>query len=115
MSGTASICAPGARFQPQWIVVSVLLLVATYAIAQQTPATSNNAKRSALQQAEQLIQIGELQQAKEIIDRELKLDPANVEAYNLLGIIYTNQKDYSRAETAFQHALQLAPNSPTTH
>ncbi len=38
-----------------------------------------------------------------------------MEGYNLLGIVYSSEKDYDNALEAFQHALKLDPNSARTH
>ena len=38
-----------------------------------------------------------------------------MEGYNLLGIVYSSQKDYANALEAFQHALKIDPNSTKTH
>ena len=37
-----------------------------------------------------------------------------MEGYNLLGIIYSSEKDFANALDAFQHALKLDPNSTRT-
>jgi tetratricopeptide (TPR) repeat protein len=70
---------------------------------------------SPLQQAEELIQQGSFEQAKEIIDAEVARNSTSVEAYNLLGIVYTNEKDYDHAADAFQQAMKLNPKSTKTH
>jgi tetratricopeptide (TPR) repeat protein len=69
---------------------------------------------SGFAEAEQLLQQGLLDQAKEKIEEQLSLHSASVEGYNLLGIVYSEEKDYPRAQEAFQHALKLAPNSTQT-
>jgi tetratricopeptide (TPR) repeat protein len=69
---------------------------------------------SPLQKAEGLIQQGLFEQAKKIIEDELQLNPSSVEAYNLMGIVYTDEKDYAHATDSFQQALRLAPNSTKT-
>ena len=43
------------------------------------------------------------------------LNPSSVEGYNLLGIVYTNEKEFDQAVDAFQHALKLNPSSAKTH
>jgi len=65
--------------------------------------------------AELLYRQGSIQQAKEEIQVQLALHPASVAGYDLLGIIYTGEKDYAGATEAFDHALKLKPNSPKTH
>ena len=88
--------------------------------AQQVPPKGNSTSESAtvaspLQRAEGLIQQGLLEQAKEIIDEQIRLTPSSVDAYNLLGIVYTDEKKYADAYAAFQYALKLAPDSTKTH
>ena len=62
-------------------------------------------------EAEQMLQQGLLDQAKKKIEEQLSRHSASVEGYNLLGIVYSEQKDYPRAQEAFEHAVKLAPNS----
>lgn len=92
--------------------------VSAYASAQ-TPHKSKTSQSipavSPLQQSEELIQQGHFEEAKQLIDEQLRLNPSDVEAYNLLGIVYTDEKDYTRALDAFQQALKLDPDSKTTH
>jgi superkiller protein 3 len=68
-----------------------------------------------LQEAEKLIQQGQFEQARQIVDDQIELNPSSVDAYNLLGILCTGEKDYDHALDAFQHALRLAPGSTKTH
>jgi len=80
------------------------------------PSSRSSAKTSSdFQQVEGLMQQGRLDEAKARIQEELQRNPSNVDAYNLLGIIETNQQDFSSALQAFQAALKLDPNSAKTH
>ncbi|HEY6375658.1 MAG TPA: tetratricopeptide repeat protein [Edaphobacter sp.] len=88
----------------------VIIFVCWTAEAQQQPNTSTN-----LQPVEALIQEGRLDEAKTKVLEQLDRNPTSVEGYNLLGIIETEEKDYSKALVAFQKALQLVPNSTKTH
>jgi len=110
---------------PRSIVISLLLLAllpdscAAHAGPQanskkQTPQR-HGASQPSFPKAEALIREDRLDEAKANIQEELKSNPANVDAYNLLGIICNGQKDFSCAEDAFQHALTLDPNAPRTH
>jgi tetratricopeptide (TPR) repeat protein len=118
MSGTTSMQPPSPHCRTQWLVVFVALLICGLGYAQQKPSENKNTGRSEaasnLIQARELIEHGQFEEAKSLIDDQLKLDP-NVEAYNLLGIVDTNQKNYNQAEDAFQQALRLDPGSKTTH
>ena len=119
MLGTASMQAPSPRCRTKWLVIPVFFLACTAGYAQQNSPESKNTRRpeasSNLGQAQDLIQQGQFDQAKSLIEDQLKLDPSNVEAFNLLGILETNQKNYSQAGEAFQQALRLDPVSKTTH
>jgi len=100
--------------------LAMLAIPSLRVAAQQSPLKSHNASQSAkvispLHEAEELIQQGLFEQARKIVDDQLKLNPSSVEAYNLLGIVYTGEKDYDNAIDAFQHALKLAPDSTKTH
>jgi len=81
----------------------------------QSAAAASPSQKADLQKAEELIQQGLFEQAREIVGGQLKQNPSSVDAYNLLGIAYTGEKDYAHALDAFQRALQLAPNSTKTH
>jgi tetratricopeptide (TPR) repeat protein len=119
MLGTASMQAPSPRCRTKWLVIPVLFLACSAGYARQNSSESKDARRSEavsnLGQAQELIQHGQFEQAKSLIEGQLQLDPSNVEAFNLLGIVDTNQKNYSQAEEAFRQALRLDPGSKTTH
>ena len=65
-------------------------------------------------EAETLLRQGLIAEAKNKIQEQLQLHPTSVEGYNLLGIVYSNEQDFSNALEACQHALKLAPNSTKT-
>jgi tetratricopeptide (TPR) repeat protein len=97
----------------------VLLTISGLGHAQPTASESKQAVRSKtspnLVQAQELIQQGQFEQAQSLIEEQLKRTPSNVEAWNLLGIVETNEKNFSQAETAFQQALRSDPRSTITH
>ncbi len=64
-------------------------------------------------EAETLLRQGSIEEAKKKIQEQLA-DIPSVEGYNLLGIVYSSEKDYDNALEAFQHALKLDPNSTRT-
>jgi tetratricopeptide (TPR) repeat protein len=70
---------------------------------------------SDFQQAEVLIQQHRLNEAKTMVLDQLQQHPSSVEGYNLLGIILSDQQDFSGAVASFQKALQISPNSTKTH
>ncbi len=93
------------------LTLFVVLLVCQARAAQQQPSASS----AKFQQIETLVQQGRLEEAKARISEELQRNPSSVDGYNLLGIIESDQQDYSNALAAFKKALQLAPNSTKTH
>jgi len=73
----------------------VILLTAVH--AQQSTKKSS----SPFAEAESLLQQGNFVDAKAKIQEQLALNPSSVEGYNLLGIVYTNEKDLDHAVDAF--------------
>ncbi len=67
-----------------------------------------------LQQVRALIHQGHLDEAKAMTLEILRQHPS-ADTYNLLGIIESEQQDFSNALDAFQKALQLAPTSSQAH
>jgi tetratricopeptide (TPR) repeat protein len=101
------------------LVVALIFLSAGPLRAQQSaPArkTSPQAskKESAFPEVEALLRRGSLDEAKRKIQEELLRHPSSTEGYNLLGIIFVEQKDYPSAQVAFEKALELNPNSNKT-
>jgi len=68
-----------------------------------------------LADTEKLLADGRIDEAKRKIQQELGRDPASVEAYNLLGIVYTAERNFNDAIDAFEYALKLDPGSTRTH
>src|SRR6266403_1703532 len=121
----------GASFQhPSWITgrppklrgifaLALILLFPIVSAAQQSVPSKKNAQQSSkiqpqFREAEELFRQGLIDQAKEKIQETLERNPSSAEGYNLLGIIYSDQKDYTNALEAFQHALKLDANSTRT-
>ncbi len=101
-STASSACRAGSLF---------LLLLSSLTLAAQQPSSKLSPN---LQQAEELRQHGLFDQATAKVQEELEHNPANVEAYNMLGFIYIGEKDYGKAAEALQHALKIAPGSAKT-
>lgn len=118
MLGIASIAKSGRTSTRRLSTVLLLALAISPAAKSQEPVSKNShpalPRVSPLLQAQQLIQSGDLDQAKNVIEEQLQRDPSDVEAYNLLGILYTNERQYAQALDAFQQALKLHPNSTST-
>jgi len=120
MLGCASIQIQKTNRGLSWLGIFVLALLTPPSFGhtpqRSSPEVAHPAKSpSPLQEAEELIQKGLPEQAREKIEEQLKRNPSSVDAYNLLGIIFTTEKDYDHALDAFQQALKLAPNSTKTH
>jgi tetratricopeptide (TPR) repeat protein len=122
MLETASIQVSGLNCRLRRLGIVTLLVLATSSgtFAQQNPPRNHQASQlgiaaSPLSQAREMLQRGSLEEAKNLVEEQLRRDPSNVEAYNLLGIVYTNEKEYDHAVDAFQQALKLDPSSTSTH
>lgn len=108
------------RTQPRGLVVlSLTLILVSGFAASQRPAHPTGTVRSAktpspFVDAQTLLSQGSIEQAKAKILEQLQLNPASVEGYNLLGIAYSSEKDFSNAVEAFEHALRLDPKSTRT-
>jgi tetratricopeptide (TPR) repeat protein len=92
----------------------------TNSLAQKTNLTPSPSRKSAavsspFAEAETLLRVGSVEEARQKTQEQLALHPSSVVGYNLLGIVYTKEKDYASANEAFQHALKLDPDSTKTH
>jgi tetratricopeptide (TPR) repeat protein len=61
--------------------------------------------------AEALLRQGKLEDAKSRILEELQQNPSRPEGYGLLGLVYTAEKKYTEALSAYQQGLELNPKS----
>ena len=99
--------------------ISIVISAAESAAQQSTPARTRPQAAapaaSPFLEAETLLRQGSIEEAKQKIQEQLKLNPSSVEGYNLLGIVYSSEKDYDHALEAFQHALTLDPGFARTH
>ncbi len=66
-------------------------------------------------EAQKLLAEGNLEAAKQAVEKQLTSGHASVDGYNLLGIIDVHLKDFSSALEDFQQALKLDANSVRTH
>ncbi len=73
------------------------------------------AAKAEFAEAEKLLHQGYLENARAAVLRGLKLDPRSVEGYNLLGIIYGQEKNYTESVAALERALKLNPRSTEAH
>lgn len=92
-----------------WLVTLAICVLALGLPAQQLPAAGS------MQAIEALVQQGNWDQAKSALADLLQRNPSNVAAWNLLGIVNSEQHDDADALAAFENALRLAPGLPGTH
>jgi tetratricopeptide (TPR) repeat protein len=100
---------------PAW-VAAVSLLCGVLGAAQ-SPKTQDLplAAKERFTQAQELLSRGQVESALAAARQGLKVAPKSVEGYNLLGIIYDQQKDYAQSLAAFQQAIKLNPRSTLSH
>ncbi|HKT10514.1 MAG TPA: tetratricopeptide repeat protein [Terriglobia bacterium] len=86
-------------------------------VSAQTNSTGGSAARatSLLEQAEQLLQAGSVEEAQEKAVQGLKFQPRSAEGLNLLGLIYESEKKYELSAESFKNALKIAPHSTEIH
>jgi type IV pilus assembly protein PilF len=58
------------------------------------------------------MQEGNLQRAKEKLDRAMQEDPLNPNVHSVMALFYERINDPKKAEGEFHEALRLAPNDP---
>ena len=80
----------------------------------QARARQSSKAPSPFAEAEELFRQGSDEEAKQKIAEQLRQNPKSAEGYNLLGIIYTSEKNYAQALDAFQQALNIEPKSAIT-
>lgn len=64
----------------------------------------------ALEEIQQLVQKGQLANAKSQLSQVLKTSPGDPNAWNLMGIIDAQENNYRAAEAEFRKAIAAAPN-----
>jgi tetratricopeptide (TPR) repeat protein len=111
----ASVCVAALLFDGLPAVAAEPQAPARGSSPQSSDASKKPKSDPRFAEIETLLQQGATADAKKRIQEQLDRDPTSVEAYNLLGIISTSEKDYSSALDAFQHALRLDPKSARTH
>jgi len=79
-----------------------------------TKATSR-LDQSKLHQALALHQKGYLDQAQALYEEVLKAQPKNFDALHLLGVVYSQQKRYSKAVELIRKAIKICPDNPLFH
>lgn len=97
----AGICA--------FLVIGALRVLPARAIQQSPAQTAADSEAKRLRQIQQLIQSGQLDEARDQVEEALKAQPGDGQLYNFLGVIHAQAKDFGSAESSFRRAIQLAP------
>lgn len=71
--------------------------------------------RNSLQEAALLLQRGAVDQALALLTSIVQREPANADAFGLLGIAYATRQDYVPANDALRRALQINPQHAAAH
>lgn len=106
-----------ARVLPRIILVALLFVllgpVNTPAQQPSHPASTSPAPRkpSPFADAETLFQQGKLEEATTRLQQEIQQNPSNAEGYALLGLVYTAERNYADALSAYQQGLKINPKS----
>ena len=85
--------------------------------ARQQPSPAKKAssetpqKSSRFADVEQLLREGKLTEAQSRLEAELQQNPASAEGYALLGVVFSEEKNFPEAIKAFEHSLKLDPRS----
>jgi tetratricopeptide (TPR) repeat protein len=95
------------------LLVTPCLLVPAQSLSGHT--SKGPSKPTSFPEVESLVRQGDLDAARAKLLEDLQRTPASAEGYNLLGIIESQQRDFTGALTAFQKALQLSPSLVQTH
>ena len=105
----------------QTVLTSIVALGAIFfavqgVAGQQAPPSKQSAHPvskapSPFADAKALLRQGKLEDARIKLQEELQQNPSRPEGYALLGLLYTAQKNYAEALSAFQQGLKLNPKS----
>jgi glycosyltransferase involved in cell wall biosynthesis len=74
-------------------------------------AELGNAMRTALVRQ----QAGQHREALRLYTRALEIDPKNVDATHMVGVVYYEQRDYDQAVAWIERAIALRPDLPALH
>lgn len=90
----------------------VMFCVGAGAAGPQVPSAKPAARPpSPFADAEALLQQGQLEEAQDRLEEELRQNPARADGYGLLGLVYMAEKSYVEALAAFEQGLKLNPKS----
>ena len=98
----------------RYLLLAIFLTLSVPADAQKPRATAAPSAND-FATARNFLAQGNLARARDETLAGLKAAPESAEGYDLLGIIYMQQRDYDEALKAFEHAVTLKPHSAVTH
>jgi Tfp pilus assembly protein PilF len=78
----------------------------------ETVKASPHSAKARVNYATTLLELGDVNRAKPLLDEAVSIAPAYAEAHNLLGTIYLGRNDLPNAARAFRAALRDAPDYP---
>jgi len=107
--------APGKRFKQEWKARvsssgSLVLSLAICSWTAQVMGTPRASSTELLQEVQQLIQKGDVAQARIQLTQILTASPDDPNALNFLGVIDAQEGKYRAAESDFQKAIAQAPH-----
>jgi type IV pilus assembly protein PilF len=96
--------------------ISLLMVLAGCVSTHSPHLSDSHAEADAAEDNTQLawayMQQGNLERAKDKLDRALKEDPTNANVHRVYALFYARINDQKRAEAEFREALRLAPGDP---
>jgi tetratricopeptide (TPR) repeat protein len=103
----------GPRFWRRILESTLVLGLACFSLSPHLAGAQQqwSSAEASLQSAMEAIQAGDFVKARQILEKESRQSPNNVEVWNLLGIARTESHETAGARAAFEHGLKLAPDS----
>ncbi len=93
------------------LMIRVLLILCLWA----SPAWAGYDEDNSLEQAKQAMQVGRYAQALETLERLVKKQQGNYEAWFLLGVAQVHEQKVHQAIEAFRYVIELRPNLAEPH
>jgi type IV pilus assembly protein PilF len=96
--------------------ISLVMVLAGCVTTKSPHLSDSHAEKDAAEDNTQLawayMQQGNLERAKDKLDRALKEDPTNANVHRVYALFYARINDQKKAEDEFREALRLAPGDP---
>jgi type IV pilus assembly protein PilF len=93
-------------------VCALLLAACVHTTPHQAPPDPKNAAIANLQLGSAYMNQGELQLAKDKLDKALTQDPNNPEVHSVRAMLFERMGQPAKADAEYRTALRLAPNDP---